>query len=203
MLLGKTIWSGLNVACCCCRGRKLCRKDSQIIQVNAVKIKNIKTVISVQPIQRPLFFGVLAQLFKSKLQEGWREKSASGNSELFCSGYIPLLPDHPFNTWLAFSELSALWTCRQAGLIWECTQFNAAAGEPPTWAEKRLGPLRTQLHYYTLQIPVFPFAAPHQHIALLFGFYTHRNNYSEIFVGSITMDSGLGPQTRFKLSTYV
>lgn len=36
-----------------------------------------------------------------------------------CSGYIPLLPAHLFNTWLAFSELSALWTCRQAGLIWE------------------------------------------------------------------------------------
>lgn len=58
---------------------------------------------------------------KNKLQEAsgerWREKSASGDSGPFCSGYIPLLPAHPFNTWLAFSELSALLTCRQAGLI--------------------------------------------------------------------------------------
>lgn len=88
---------------------------------------------------------------KSELQEasgeGWRVKSASGNSGPFCSGYIHLLPAHPFNTWLAFSELSALWTCRQAGLISECMQFNAPAGEAPTWAEKRLGPLDLQLHY--------------------------------------------------------
>lgn len=40
-------------------------------------------------------------------------------------------PAHPFTTWLAFSGLSALWSCRRDGLIWECTQFNTPAGAVP------------------------------------------------------------------------
>lgn len=49
-----------------------------MIPINAMKAKNIKTVISVQALQRPLFSGVLAQFLRVKLQEasgeGWRVK---------------------------------------------------------------------------------------------------------------------------------
>lgn len=190
--------NGTNWVKCCVLlpGTELARKDREIIRVNTMKTKKIKTVITVQAIQRPPFCGVLVQFlrvgFKRQVGREWRVKSASGNSGPFCSGYIPLLPDHPFNTWLAFSELSALWTCRQAGLIWECTQFSALAGEFPAWAEKMTWPIRLAASLLLSKTHSFPFAAPHQHIALLFGFYTRRNNYAEIFVGSITMDSGLG-----------
>lgn len=62
-----TVWrnivqSGLNVACCC--REENARKDREMIQINAMKTKNIKTVISVQAFQRPLFCGVLAQLLR-------------------------------------------------------------------------------------------------------------------------------------------
>lgn len=45
-------------------------------------------------------------------------------------------PAHPFTTWLAFSGLSSLWSCRRGGLIWECTQFNTPAGEVPVRAKE-------------------------------------------------------------------
>lgn len=100
MLSGETVRTGL--CCVPLPGTELARKDREIIRVNTMKTKKIKTVITVQAIQRPLFCGVLVQFlrvgFKRQVGRDWRVKSASGNSGPFCSGYIPLLPAHPFNT---------------------------------------------------------------------------------------------------------
>ncbi len=63
----------------------------------------------------------------------WRVKTMA---EICGPSALVTAPAHPFTTWLAFSGLTALWSCRRGGLIWECTEFNTPAGEVPVRAKE-------------------------------------------------------------------